>query len=173
MLLLLLLLLLLSHFSRVRLCATPYTAAHQAPLSMGFSRQEHWSGVPLPSLSHMYKPWENISTQCVRAKSFQSCLTVAPQAPLSMGFSRQEYCSGLPCPALGHLPSPRIEPTSLMSPALSGGFLTTTVPWEIQGSSYKILCTYLNSLTCTLKIGFIVLNYFSKNKQKKYTEISI
>ena len=35
--------------SRVRLFATPWTAAHQAPPSMGFSRQEHWSGVPLPS----------------------------------------------------------------------------------------------------------------------------
>ena len=37
--------------SRVRLLATPWTAAHQAPLSMGFSRQEYWSGVPLPSPS--------------------------------------------------------------------------------------------------------------------------
>ena len=36
--------LLLSHFGRVRLCATPQTAAHQAPPSLGFSRQEHWSG---------------------------------------------------------------------------------------------------------------------------------
>ena len=44
-----LLLLLLSRFSRVRLCATPWTAAHQAPLSLGFSRQEHWSGLPFPS----------------------------------------------------------------------------------------------------------------------------
>ena len=44
-----LLMLVLSRFSRVRLCATPQTAAHQAPLSLGFSRQEHWSGVPLPS----------------------------------------------------------------------------------------------------------------------------
>ena len=35
--------------SRARLLATPWTAAHQAPLSMGFSRQEYWSGVPLPS----------------------------------------------------------------------------------------------------------------------------
>ena len=35
--------------SRARLCATPWTAAHQAPPSMGFSGQEHWSGVPLPS----------------------------------------------------------------------------------------------------------------------------
>ena len=45
----LLLLLLLSHVSCVRVLATPWTAAHQAPLSMGFSRQEYWSGVPLPS----------------------------------------------------------------------------------------------------------------------------
>ena len=35
--------------SRVRLCATPETAAHQVPLSTGFSRQEYWSGLPFPS----------------------------------------------------------------------------------------------------------------------------
>ena len=44
----LLLLLLLSSFSRVRLCAIPQTAAHQASPSLGFSRQEHWSGLPFP-----------------------------------------------------------------------------------------------------------------------------
>ena len=48
--------------SRVRPSATPWTAAHQAPLSMGFSRQEYWSGVPLPSPSiyHSYsvKPFK-------------------------------------------------------------------------------------------------------------------
>ena len=38
--------------SRARLLATPCTAAHQAPPSMGFSRQEYWSGVPLPSPEH-------------------------------------------------------------------------------------------------------------------------
>ena len=42
-------LLLLSHFSHVRLCVTLWTVARQAPLSMGFSRQEHWSGLPGPS----------------------------------------------------------------------------------------------------------------------------
>ena len=46
------LLLLLSRFSHVRLCATPETAAHQAPTSLGFSREEHWSGLPLPSPMH-------------------------------------------------------------------------------------------------------------------------
>ena len=40
--------------SRVRLFTTPWTAAHQAPPSMAFSRQEYWSGVPLPSLLQQY-----------------------------------------------------------------------------------------------------------------------
>ena len=43
---------LLSRFSCVRLCATPQTAAHQAPPSLGFSRQEHWSGLPFPFPVH-------------------------------------------------------------------------------------------------------------------------
>ena len=59
-----LLLLLLSHISSVQLCATPKTAAHQAPLSLGFSRQEYWSGLPFPSPMH------------AAAKSLQSCLTL-------------------------------------------------------------------------------------------------
>ena len=46
------LLLLLSRFSRVRLCATPKMAAHQAPPSLAFSRQEHWSGLPFPHPMH-------------------------------------------------------------------------------------------------------------------------
>ena len=40
--------------SRVQLLATPWTAAHKASLSMGFSRQEYWSGVPLPSLKSRF-----------------------------------------------------------------------------------------------------------------------
>ena len=42
----------LNHFSRIRLLVTAWTAAHQAPPSMGFSRQEYWSGAPLPSCFH-------------------------------------------------------------------------------------------------------------------------
>ena len=48
----LLLLLLLSRFSRVQLCVTLQTAAHQAPRSLRFSRQEHWSGLPFPTPMH-------------------------------------------------------------------------------------------------------------------------
>ena len=53
-----LLLLLLSRFSRVWLCATPEMAAHQAPLSLGFSRQEHWSGLPFPSPMRESEKWK-------------------------------------------------------------------------------------------------------------------
>ena len=53
-----LLLLLLSRFSCVQLCVTPEMAAHQAPLSLGFSRQEHWSGLPFPSPMHESEKWK-------------------------------------------------------------------------------------------------------------------
>ena len=93
----LLLLLLLSHFSCIRLCATPETAAHQAPPSLGLSRQEHWSGVAI-SFSTAWK-WK------VKVKSL-SCVWLlatpsiaAHQTPPSMGFSRQEYWSGVPLPS--------------------------------------------------------------------------
>ena len=42
--------------SRVRLFATPWTVAYQTPLSMGFSRQEYWSGLPFPSPGHLPDP---------------------------------------------------------------------------------------------------------------------
>ena len=57
-------------------------------------------------------------------------LTIAHQAPLFMGFSRQEHWSGLPSPPPGDPPDAGIEPTSLMSPALAGGFFTTSITWE-------------------------------------------
>ena len=50
--------LLLSRVSCVWLCATPYTAAHQVPPSLGFSRQEHWSGLPFPSPMHESEKWK-------------------------------------------------------------------------------------------------------------------
>ena len=46
----------LNRFSRVRLFVTPWTVAHQAPLSMGFSRQEHWSGLLYPPLGDLPHP---------------------------------------------------------------------------------------------------------------------
>ena len=91
--LLLLLLLLLSLFSRVRLCATSSTAAHQAPPSPGFSRQEHWSGLPFPFPMHESEKWSEVAQSCPTLTDPVDC---AHQAPPSMGFSRQEYWSGVP-----------------------------------------------------------------------------
>ena len=53
-----------------------------------------------------------------------------PQALLSMGFPRQKHWSGLPSPFLGELSDPGIEPVSPASPALAGGFFTTSTTWE-------------------------------------------
>ena len=84
----------LSRFSCVRLCATTYTAAHQAPLSLGFSRQEPWSGLPFPS------PMHACMLSCFsRVWLCATPWTGAHQAPLSTGFSRPEYQNGLPFPS--------------------------------------------------------------------------
>ena len=62
--------------------------------------------------------------------NFPGKKTAAHQASLSMRFSKQEYWSGLPFPTQGELPDPVIEPSSLRSPALAGGFFTTSATWE-------------------------------------------
>ena len=90
------LLLLLSRFSRVRLCATPQTAAQQAPPSLGFSRQEHWSGLPFPSPMHESEKWK---WKWSRVRLLATPWTAAYEAPPFMGFSRQEYWSGVSLPS--------------------------------------------------------------------------
>ena len=163
--------------------ASPWTVAHQASLSMEFSRQEygvschfllqeafltqgsnpwllhllHWQedslalvppGKPQHKKDLLLKskhlqivsngkeadyelgtfracPWQIPAVLSV--KSIQSYLSLSDgQRSLSMGFPRQEYWSGLPFPSSGDLPDPGIEPASLMSPALAGGFFTTS-----------------------------------------------
>src|SRR5574340_1279892 len=65
-------------------------AAHLAPLSPGFSRQEYWSGLPFPS------PMHACMLSCFsRVQLCATLWTAAHQAPLSTSFSRQEYWSGL------------------------------------------------------------------------------
>ena len=64
---------LLSRFSRVQPCGTPQTAAHQAPLPLGLSRQEHWSGLPLPSPVQEIAS-ENIKCYSLSRKQFFSFL---------------------------------------------------------------------------------------------------
>ena len=128
-------------------------------MSMGFPRQEHWSGFPFPSpvdlpdpgIEPMLpaqaggffttklpgKPFERdfplyacVLSHFGRVRLFATLWTIARQAALSMRFSKQEHWSGLPCSPPGDLPDPGIKPESLMSPALAGGFFTTSATWE-------------------------------------------
>ena len=120
--------------------------AHQAPLSMGFSRQEYWNGLPFPSLGDLPDPGMEPRSPAFQvdalpseppaataAKSLQSCPTLcdprdgSPPGSPSLGFSRQEYWSGLPFPSPGDLPDPGIEPES---PALGADALPSTPPGE-------------------------------------------
>ena len=94
------LLLLLSHISRVLLCATPYMAAYQAPVSgILQARILEWVAI---SFSSSWK-WKVKVKSLSRVWFFATPWTVAYQAPPSMGFPRQEYWRGVP------LPSPTIQ----------------------------------------------------------------
>ena len=74
--------------------------------------------------------------------------TIAHQAPLSMEFSRQEYWNGLPFPSPGDLSNPGIEPASLVPPAMTGRFSTTS---PLQFSSVAQLCpTLFDPMDCSM-----------------------
>ena len=69
--------------------------------------------------------------RCCMLSHFSHALwTVAQQAPLLVGFSRKKYWRGFPCPPSGDLPDPGNKPESPASPALVGGFFTTSTTWE-------------------------------------------
>ena len=125
--------LLLCHFSRVWLCATPQTAAHQAPPSLGFSKQEHWSGLPFPSPTYESEKWK-WKWNWSRVRLLSTPWTAAYQAPPSMGFSRQEYCSGVPLPSPGL--KLHIQKTKLMA---SG----PNTSWEIDGETVETVSDFI------------------------------
>ena len=104
--------------------ATPWTAAYQAPPSMGFSRQEYWSGVPLPS------PVQLLS----RVQLF-----VTPWTTLSKQFSRQEYWRGQPFASPGDLPNPRIKHGS---PTLQADSLPSEPPGKLTHTKFSQILTF-------------------------------
>ena len=73
--------------SRVRLCATPWTVACQAPPSMGFSRQEYWSVLPFPSPGDLPDPGIELGSPTLQADS----LPTEPQGNLSILVSSLNY----------------------------------------------------------------------------------
>ena len=130
-------LLLLSRFSRVQLCVTPQTAAHQAPLCLGFSRQEHWNGLPFSSPMHAC-----ILSHLSHVQLCATPWTVAHQSPLSLGFSRQEHWSRLPFP----------------SPMWFRAFPNTILCFSTGGCSWRPACgpvRVMNSKTCKEILCFL------------------
>ena len=111
--------------SHVWLLPAPWTRVHQALLSMEFSRQEYWDG--LPFLSPGDRPKVKVKLLS-HVQLFATPWTAAHQTPLSMGFSRQEYWSGMPLPSPGDRPKPRIRPKSLVSPHWQAHSFTTEPP---------------------------------------------
>ena len=108
-----------------------------------YDKFQHKNDATSSPLSHISGTSSILSSVCVcvcvcvcvlscfsRIRVFVTPWTVAHQAPLSMGCSRQKYWSGLPFPSPGDLPDPGIKPMSLASPALVGGFSTTSATWE-------------------------------------------
>ena len=119
----------LSHCSHVQLCMTLWTVAHQAPLSMGFSRRVYWSGLPCPSPGFTHYPVPKLLLHiqvvataashfsvpnsvliCLGSKSLQSCptlCTVARQAPVSMGLFQARILEWVALPSSTGSSQPR------------------------------------------------------------------
>ena len=122
----------------------------------------HWKSEQWPGLWWHYGATVNFfrcdhGAVCVlscfsHVQLFVALWTAIHQAPPSVGFSSQEYWSVLPCAPPGDLPEPGIEPTSLMSPVLAGGFFTTGATWEARSWYCGI---FNNSDVLAIQIKFL------------------
>ena len=144
----------------------PMNCSPQAPLSMGFFRQGHWSGLlfptpgdlPSPGIEHLMhlQHWQVDSLPlvpagkpvrlraCVHARLLQLYLTLCDPMDCSPPGSSVHGDSlvkntGVDCHVflLGIFPDPGIKPVSLMSPALAGRFFTTSGTWKASETGYK------------------------------------
>ena len=120
--------LLLSHFSRVRLCATPQMAAHQAPLSLGFSRQEHWSGLPFPSPVHESEKWKwsrSVMSDSSRPHGLQPTRLLCP-----WDFLGKNTGVGCHCFLWGIYLETTIIRKDTCTPMFTAALLTKTKTWK-------------------------------------------
>ena len=119
----------------------PWPGIEPGPPALGARSLRHWTAREVWSSRF----WHSVSglgqgfSQCFEGLGVCCCAQLCPtlpshglkpMAPLSMEFSRQEHWDGLPFPPPGDLPNPGIEPGSLVTPALAGGFFTTSATWE-------------------------------------------
>jgi len=149
------LLLLLSHFSPVQLCATPETAAHQAPPSLGFSRQEHWSGLPFPSPMHESKKWKwsrSVVSNSSRPHGLQPTKLPRPWDSPGEYWSGVPYVNKYPFPLepSSHTPNP-LQCSCLENPRDGGAYwaaisgVTQSRTWLKRLSSSSSVLFYLSS----------------------------
>ena len=105
-------------------------------ISVCLQKLDLWRASPALHCAHLCRvPARVVQMAHIHSRSWRpeiGPVCVACQAPLSMGLSRQENWSGLPFPSPGDIPHPGIEPVSLVSPALAGGFF---FPWKPQTDS--------------------------------------
>ena len=122
-------------------------AAHQAPPSLGFSRQEHWSGLPFPSPVQESEKWKVKVKSLSRVWLLATPWTAAHQALRSMGFSRQEYWSGVPLP----------------SPLQAHKYIITKHIFPTNGRIWTgwIPCLERESLIFCRNLGWWTLRFFS------------
>ena len=132
-----LLLLLLSCFSRVRLCATPWTAAYQAPPFMGFSRQEYWSGLPLPSPTGLESKLNNMMVKYSHRWSalFVINVIIMNKCYLSSRLSIYNYCYVAAAKSLQSCPT-LCDPIDSSPPGFS-------VPGVLQARTLELGCHFL------------------------------
>ena len=78
--------------------ATPWTVAHQAPLSMGFSRQEYWSGWPFPPPGHLSDPGIEPVSPALQADSLPTEPPGKPSSPYFINMFKNLFSWGGPCP---------------------------------------------------------------------------
>ena len=116
-------------------CATWKRSLKLGEVGDGFETHLQWRNIPLLTCDWGINSLASLFPSlffCWCVLVAQSYLTLcypmvySPQTPLSIGFYRQEYWSGLPFPSPEDLSDPVIEPASLMSPALAGGFFTVS-----------------------------------------------
>ena len=126
-----------SSLSHAQLLGTLWTVAHSNPLSMGFPRQEYWTGLPFPSPVTMITCYYMcMLSYFSHVPLFATLRIAAHQSPPSMGFFRQD--TGVGCHALlqGIFPTQELNPHLFMSAALASGFFTTSAIWEAHMSLY-------------------------------------
>ena len=141
--------------SHVRLCATPWTVAHQAPPSLGFSRQEHWSGLPFPSPMHESDKWKwsrSVVSDSSRPHGLQPSRLLRP-------WDFPGKSTGVGCHLLLRGSSwPRLKPTSPAAPALVGGLLPLShlrgplrvLKTHVLFPSLYWICSSISSVLCLI-----------------------